>query len=114
MIGVPSRNSPLNEEFRVKTKIRRQLKTRKQRIARRLEQIDRTASKRPELVATNIGYEIAGRTRAITTGGIGAVHMLVKRLGLDRAINDRLGLPTSAGNRHPCTNVLLAHEHRLD
>jgi hypothetical protein len=76
----------------VNAKVRKQLKNRKQRIARRLERIDRRAAKRPELAATNIHYEIADRVRAITTGGIGAVHLLVKRLGLDRAINDRLDL----------------------
>ncbi|NDD72991.1 MAG: IS1380 family transposase [Actinobacteria bacterium] len=80
------------EEFRVKTTVRRQLRIRKQRIARRLEQADRTATERPELAALNINYEIADRTRAITSGGIGAVHLLVRRLGLDRLINDRLGL----------------------
>lgn len=73
-------------------KVRKQLKNRKQRIARRLERIDRRASARPELAATNIHYEIADRARAITTGGIGAVHLLMKRLGLDRAIDDRLDL----------------------
>jgi len=80
------------EEFRVNTKVRRQLKTRKQRIARRLGQMDRAATARPELSASNIDYEIADRTRAIAAGGIGAVHVLVKRLGFDRAINDRLDL----------------------
>jgi hypothetical protein len=80
------------EEFRVKPKVRWQLKTRKQRIARRLEQAERTATSRPELAASNIAYEIAGRTQAIGAGGIGAVHLLVKHLGLDRAINDGLHL----------------------
>ncbi|NBS93614.1 MAG: IS1380 family transposase, partial [Betaproteobacteria bacterium] len=80
------------EEFRVNAKVRKQLRTRKQRIARRLEQADRTATERPELSASNIDYEIADRTRAITSGGIGAVHLLVRRLGLDRSINERLGL----------------------
>ena len=69
------------EEFRVKPKVRWQLKTRKQRIARRLEQAERTATSRPELAASNIAYEIAGRTQAIGAGGIGAVHLLVKQPG---------------------------------
>ena len=76
----------------MKAKVRKQLRTRKQRIARRLERVDRRASARPELAATNIHYEIADRARAIAMGGIGAVHLLVKRLGLDRAIDDRLDL----------------------
>lgn len=72
--------------------VRKQLKNRKLRIARRLEQIDRRASEKPELAASNIHYQIADRARGIATGGIGAVHLLVKRLGLDQAIDDRLGL----------------------
>jgi hypothetical protein len=37
--------------------------------------------------ASNIDYEIAQRTRAISAGGIGMIHLIVKRLELDRAIN---------------------------
>ena len=44
------------------------------------------------MAASNIQYEIADRTRAINAGGIGAAHLLVKRLGLDQAINKRLDL----------------------
>jgi hypothetical protein len=44
------------------------------------------------MTASNIHYEIADRTRATAHGGIGAIHLLVKRLGIDRAINDQLAL----------------------
>jgi hypothetical protein len=44
------------------------------------------------MAASNIQYEIADRTRTINAGGIGAAHLLVKRLGLDQAINERLDL----------------------
>ena len=37
-----------------------------------------------------IHYEMADRTRGITCGGIGAVQMLVQRLGLDQAIDRHL------------------------
>jgi hypothetical protein len=40
----------------------------------------------------NIHYQIAERTRAIGFGGIGALHKLVCRLGLDRAINKNIAL----------------------
>ena len=73
-------------------KVRRQLRVRKRRIARRLTQADRSGTDRPEMAACNIQYEIADRTRAINAGGIGAAHLLVKRLGLDEAINERLEL----------------------
>jgi hypothetical protein len=44
------------------------------------------------MTASNIHYEIADRTRATAHGGIGAIHLVVKRLGLDQAINEGLGL----------------------
>lgn len=44
------------------------------------------------MTASNIHYEIAGRTRATAQGGIGAIHLLVRKLELDRAIDAHLGL----------------------
>jgi len=38
----------------------------------------------------NIHYEMGDRTRAITCGGIGAMHKMVTRLGLPQAINGAL------------------------
>ena len=57
-----------------------------------MEQADRSRTDRPEIAASNIQCEIADRTRAINAGGIGAAHLLVKRLGLDQAINEQLDL----------------------
>jgi hypothetical protein len=83
-----SRNTP-HGGFRVNAKIRRQLGARKRRIEKRL---DRTKFGRecPVLSASNIHYEIADRTRAISCGGIGIIHQMVKQLGLDEAINRHL------------------------
>ena len=44
------------------------------------------------MTASNIHYEIAERTRATAHGGIGAVHLLVRKLRLDKAIDRRLEL----------------------
>jgi hypothetical protein len=41
---------------------------------------------------SNIHYQIAERTRAISSGGIGALHKLVCKLGLDKAINKNVVL----------------------
>jgi len=41
---------------------------------------------------SNIHYQIAERTRAIGFGGIGALHKLVCKLGLDKAINKNIVL----------------------
>jgi hypothetical protein len=46
----------------------------------------------PVLSASKIHYEIADRTRAIAAGGIGAIHQMVKRLELDKAINQRVNV----------------------
>ncbi len=46
----------------------------------------------PVLSASNIHYEIAERTRAISSGGIGLIHQMVKRLDLDSAINNDVNL----------------------
>ena len=73
-------------------KIRKQIKRRKARIARRLDKRDNRGCDRPMMTATNIHYEIAGRTRAIAAGGMGAMHLLVRKLGLDEAIDHGLQL----------------------
>src|SRR6516164_9182095 len=44
------------------------------------------------LTASNIHYEIAGRSRGISHGGIGAVHALARRIGLIDALDRRLQL----------------------
>jgi hypothetical protein len=76
----------------VNTRIRKQIEQRKRRIARRLDRDDNRGCDRPVMTASNIHYEIADRTRATTHGGIGAMHLLVRKLGLDQAINEHLGL----------------------
>jgi hypothetical protein len=46
----------------------------------------------PVFTASNIHYDVAAKTRAIALGGIGAVQLLVRKLGLAEAIEDRLHL----------------------
>ena len=76
--------TPKHGGFRVNTKIRKQIERRKRRIARRLDKNDNRGCDRPIMTASNIHYEIADRTRATAHGGIGAMHLLVRKLGLDR------------------------------
>jgi len=76
----------------VNTKIRQQIERRKRRIARRLDKNDNRGCDRPIMAASNIHYEIAERTRATANGGIGAMHLLVRKLGLDQAIDAQIGL----------------------
>ena len=73
-------------------KLRKKLARRKRRIARRLDKHDNSGCERPMITAANIHYEISDRTLGIAAGGIGGLHLLVKRLGLVEAIDRRLQL----------------------
>ncbi len=72
--------------------IRRQLATRKRRILRRIENQPGVERHQPMMTASNIHYEIADRTRAIAPGGIGAIHLLARKIGLIDDIDDNLHL----------------------
>lgn len=73
--------------------IRRQLAATASKIATRLAAAEGGQQPRPggsEFSAGAIHYEIAERNHAISCGGIGAIHQLVNKVGLVKAIN--LGL----------------------
>ena len=72
-------------------KIRRQLAARKRSIKKRLDKT-RFDGQFPILSASNIAYEIADKTRAISAGGIGIIHRMVKQFKLDQAINQAVNL----------------------
>lgn len=69
------------------------IEQRKRSIQRRLDRnrfID--GFEQPVITATNIEYEIAERTKAISYGGIGMIHKLARQCGLIDAINRHLHL----------------------
>ena len=72
--------------------VHRQLNRRKRRILRRIENKPGVERDKPMLAASNIHYEIADRTRAIAPGGLGAIHLMVQRLGLVHDIDEGLHL----------------------
>jgi len=71
----------------MKKKIQQKIASRKRKIQKRLREANRQDQGKPTLTATNIDYEIAERTQAINHGGIGAIHMMVNKLGLAEAID---------------------------
>lgn len=71
---------------------RKILRNRKQRIERRLRPKNWEDQPRPMLRASNIHYEMAERTGAMNCGGIGALHLMVQRLGLVDQIDKSLEL----------------------
>lgn len=76
----------------MKRKISREIKSRKQKMDRKLEKAVRFNLGGPVLGDVNSRYELAERVQGIGCGGIGAIHKLVGRVGLSKEINDRLQL----------------------
>jgi hypothetical protein len=76
----------------VTPRIRQQLANRKRRLQRRLDKTDLRGCSRPMFTASNLHYEIAERSRGLSWGGIGAIHLLARQLGLVEAIDQRLQL----------------------
>src|SRR4029079_4206969 len=82
----------LPRRFRVKTIPHRHHAAGKRKIRQRLEKPVTAPSPEPVFTASNIHYEVAAKTRAIAPGGIGAMQLLVQKLGFAEAIDDRLHL----------------------
>ena len=71
---------------------KRDIRRSKQRIEHRLRERDWAPQDEPMLSAKNIHYELSSRDRAIQAGGIGAMQLLSQRLGLAKAIDDKVKL----------------------
>ena len=78
--------------FRVNRNYPNILRNRKQRIQRRLAPKNWEDQPRPMLKASNIVYQMAPRVQGINCGGIGALHLLVQRLGLIEDLDRQLHL----------------------
>jgi Transposase DDE domain group 1 len=76
----------------VKTTLRARLAARKRQIQNRLDKTKLGDCANPVLSASNIHYEIAERVHGIAYGGIGAFHLLARRIGLIDAIDQKLQL----------------------
>ncbi len=92
--------------FRAKRKDRKKLRRRKKSIERRLDR--RNFPEKPGVVFSSSGirYEMADRIRATSAGGVGAAHMLARRVGLARAIDERLHLLERHMPYHESDHVL--------
>jgi hypothetical protein len=78
--------------FQVKKIFQRWLDKCKRRITRRLDKSKDTMTFEPQFSASNIEYDFSQRVGAISCGGIGAIHLLTRKLGLSDAIDKRLQL----------------------
>lgn len=88
------------------SKIRNRLNHCKRRVLKRIDKNDNSGCENPMMTASNIQYELAGRTHAISAGGIGAMHLLAKRVGLPEAIDRRLHLLKAHLPYHESDHVL--------
>jgi Transposase DDE domain group 1 len=68
------------------------LRNRKNRIEQRLAPKNWKEQPSPMFKASNIHYEMAERVQAVNCGGIGAMHLMVQRLGLVEDIDRNLKL----------------------
>ncbi len=75
-------------------------------IAKRLKRKNYADQAEPMIKRVNIVYEVANRTRAIGYGGIGAVHTMAIKLGLEEAINESLKLLKVHQPYHESDHVL--------
>src|SRR5260370_25664492 len=94
------------EGFRVNTKIRQKLAHRKRRLQSRLEGGDWGGCDQPMFTARTIHYEISQRSHGLAYGGIGAMHLLARKLGLIEAIDQRLHLLQIHRPYHESDHVL--------
>jgi len=90
----------------VKRSVRKRLANRKRRIQYRLRDRDWEDQPDPMFTARNIRYEIADRARGLTCGGIGAIHLLARRVGLIEAIDEHLHLLKVHKPYHESDHVL--------
>jgi hypothetical protein len=90
----------------VNATIHRQLAARKRRILRRIENQPGVERHQPMMTASNIHYEIANRTRAIAPGGIGAIHLMARKIGLIHDIDENLHLLKRHSPYHESDHVL--------
>jgi hypothetical protein len=74
----------------VRTITQRRVLRRKRRIARRLAQRNCPPRDTPVLSARNVHYEVADRALGIGCGGIGAVHLMARQVGLIDAIDSHV------------------------
>jgi hypothetical protein len=76
----------------VNASVHRRLARRERRILRRLEHQPGVERPEPMPAAADIRYEIAEKVRGIAPGGIGAIHLPARKVGLIRDIDENLHL----------------------
>lgn len=90
----------------MKRLIRQKLTREKVQIIRRLECGAAAPDTGPVIRASNVHYELADKSKGIRHGGIGAMHLLVRKLGLAQGIDSSLELLRAHKPYHESDHVL--------
>lgn len=90
----------------MKRKIRQRLSAEKRKIEKRLAEAVEVNGGGPVLQGGNTRYELSTKTRAISSGGIGAIHQMVQKLGLPKRIDASLELLRVHHPYHESDHVL--------
>ena len=85
---------------RIYRKIKREIKKRQDRSYKK------SGKSGPVFSARDVHYELSDRLKAIHCGGIGAIHMLVKQVGLDREIDRVLDILKQYQPYHESDHIL--------
>jgi hypothetical protein len=86
------KNSRKCNSNRPRQRVRRTLRERQRRILKRIENRPGPERDEPMMTASNIHYELADRVQGLSAGGIGAIHLLARRIGLIGDIDRNLQL----------------------
>ena len=73
-------------------KERRKLRKKQRRLAKRLDRNNGSGDNGPVFTTTNVKYEVSEKASAVRVGGVAAAHVLARKVGLARAIDERLHL----------------------
>ncbi len=85
---------------------RRIIEKRRRKLERRLRRIQWEDQQQPMLNGTNIHYEMSEKVKAISCGGIGAIHKMVQWSGLVKGIDAKLKLLKCHVPYHESDHVL--------
>ena len=85
---------------------RKRLRDRRQRVLNRIKNTPEPEREAPMITAANIHYELADRVQGLSPGGIGAMLLLARRIGLIRDIDHDLHLLKKHLPYHESDHVL--------
>ena len=87
-------------------KERRKLRKKQRQLAKRLDRDNGSRDNGPVFKTTNVKYEVSEKASAVRVGGVAAAHVLAKKVGLVKAIDEALHLLKIHAPYHESDHVL--------